>query len=431
MNKATKLNDLYYILSQEALTIQNMGDFYCDGTMEVRTGDEYVSPTLNIFDAIMQGEGGVQKAFLFMGHRGCGKSTELNELSIKLSNEGFAVKTINASLEIDMQNVAYWDLFILVGKKIVEMANDCNCRISKKTLKRIENFWDSVEIESIRSNTRGTEASIDVEGGLQAKILKIFGKAQAEIKFSSENRKIIRHKVEQAAAEWNEIINLISDAISKKYDRKYPVIIFEDLDKLDIEKAWSIFLGYAYAMSKVPIHIIYTFPIALSYSPKFGLVAPYFQVETLPMIKLHLQNRIECPEGIRIMEKILFKRADESLFSKDALRKTIIFTGGCIRDLFNILIDSSRRAIRRNSSVIELEDVNYMLTKFSSELTKRIEKKQYDFLKSIYEGDKTEIEDRETLLEMMQAQVILEYNSTRWHDVHPLVAKFLKDRGII
>ncbi|MCL2323615.1 MAG: hypothetical protein FWC47_16090, partial [Oscillospiraceae bacterium] len=222
-----------------------------------------------------------------------------------------------------------------------------------------------------------------------------------------------------------------SQEISKKFESKRPVIIFEDLDKLREEIAWAIFFGYANVMTDIPLYIIYTFPIALSYSPKFGSVAPFFQVEVLPMIKIHFPNMDECQEGIKTIEEILFKRADESLISKDALREAIINTGGCIGDLFDILLDSSKRATRRSSNEIELEDVNLMLTKFKSELTKRIEEKDYDFLKSIYDGKKMKIKDREALLEMMQAQAVLEYNSTRWHDLHPLVAKFFKEQGIV
>ena len=54
-----------------------------------------------------------------------------------------------------------------------------------------------------------------------------------------------------------------------------------------------------------------------------------------------------------------------------------------------------------------------------------------EFLKNIYNGDKELIEDKEKLLKMLQASVVLEYNGKRWHNVHPLVAKFLKERGLV
>ena len=32
---------------------------------------------------------------------------------------------------------------------------------------------------------------------------------------------------------------------------------------------------------------------------------------------------------------------------------------------------------------------------------------------------------------MLQASVVLEYNGKRWHNVHPLVVRFLKEQGEI
>lgn len=58
--------------------------------------------------------------------------------------------------------------------------------------------------------------------------------------------------------------------------------------------------------------------------------------------------------------------------------------------------------------------------------TRRIEKKDYGFLENIYRGNKEQIEDKEMLLKMLQASVVLEYNGKRWHNVHPLVIEFLK-----
>lgn len=50
-------------------------------------------------------------------------------------------------------------------------------------------------------------------------------------------------------------------------------------------------------------------------------------------------------------------------------------------------------------------------------------------MKNIYSGDKETIEDKEILLKMLQASVVLEYNGKRWHNVHPLVIEFLETRG--
>ena len=50
---------------------------------------------------------------------------------------------------------------------------------------------------------------------------------------------------------------------------------------------------------------------------------------------------------------------------------------------------------------------------------------------NIYNGNKELIEDKDILLKMLQASVVLEYNGKRWHNVHPLVVKFFKEQGLI
>ena len=64
-------------------------------------------------------------------------------------------------------------------------------------------------------------------------------------------------------------------------------------------------------------------------------------------------------------------------------------------------------------------------------LTRRIEKKDYEFLINIYKGNKELIEDTQMLLKMLQASVVLEYNGKRWHNLHPLVARFFTEQGLV
>ncbi|MDE7425515.1 MAG: hypothetical protein K2N51_17790 [Lachnospiraceae bacterium] len=50
---------------------------------------------------------------------------------------------------------------------------------------------------------------------------------------------------------------------------------------------------------------------------------------------------------------------------------------------------------------------------------------------NIYKGNEELIEDKQMLLKMLQASVVLEYNGKRWHNVHPLVVHFFKEQGLI
>lgn len=78
-----------------------------------------------------------------------------------------------------------------------------------------------------------------------------------------------------------------------------------------------------------------------------------------------------------------------------------------------------------------MEDATRALEELKTTLTKRIEKDDYKFLTSIYYSNKELIENKQTLLHMLQASVVLEYNGKRWHNVHPLVIQFLKEQGFL
>ena len=147
------------------------------------------------------------------------------------------------------------------------------------------------------------------------------------------------------------------------------------------------------------------------------------------MIELKHSDGSPCPEGFSVIKKIVEDRADPSLIEEQTLKLMIEKTGGSLSDLFSIIRDASIRARRRKSGRIEMEDANAALNSLKASLAKRIEVKDYDFLRNIINGNKRNIEDREKLLEMLTGNVVLEYNGNRWQDVHPLVVDFLQEQA--
>ena len=125
------------------------------------------------------------------------------------------------------------------------------------------------------------------------------------------------------------------------------------------------------------------------------------------------------------------KCASLPLFEEDVLEQLIRYTGGSLRDLFHAINASAKRAERRASTAISMEDADRALEELKTSLTRRIEKNDYDFLINIYRGNKELIEDKQMLLKMLQASVVLEYNGRRWHNVHPFVVRFFKEQGLI
>lgn len=431
MKYADQVSEIINAFSPEPLKIEQMKDFYCKDTMEYRMSDKYSSPMEDIFDICQDPR--EQNAFLLLGHRGCGKSTELNRMSEELEKKGYRVKTITCSMDLDLFNIVYSDLFILMGEALLELADESGCRMDGVLLEEIEHFWaEGVEITTSQEIAAASlETGVSAETpGILTKVLKLFAKIKTDLKFNEETRKEYRNKISVRSSEWIAMLSRVSEMITVKLDGKRPIIIFEDLDKLNPEDAWKVFYQYAAVLSGMPFPVIYTFPIGLSYDARFSAMESYFITKTLPMIKIETIEGQPFQDGIAVIREIVEKRADLKLFEDGVLEELILYTGGSLRDLFHAINAAAKRAERRSSEVIAMEDAGRALEEIKTSLTRRIEKKDYEFLLNIYQGNKELIEDKEMLLKMLQASVVLEYNGRRWHNVHPLVVRFLKEQGL-
>lgn len=432
MKYADRVSEMINAFSPEPLKIEQMEAFYCKDTMEYRMSDKYSSPMEDIFDSCQEQR--EQNAFLLLGHRGCGKSTELNRMSEELEKSGYRVKTITCSMDLDLFNIVYSDLFILMGEALLELADELNCRIEGALLDDILHFWtESMEvITSQELEAASLETGIAVETpGILVKLLNLFAKMKTDLKFNEETRKEYRRKINVRSSEWIGMLSRVSAEITQKLEGKRPIIIFEDLDKLNPEDAWKVFYHYAAILSGMPFPVIYTFPIGLSYDTRFSAMESYFVTKTLPMIKIETMEGQPFEDGIAVIREIVEKRTNLELFEEGVLEELILYTGGSLRDLFHAINASAKRAERRDSNRIAMEDAKRALEELKTSLTRRIEKKDYEFLLNIYSGNKELIEDKEMLLRMLQASVVLEYNGKRWHNVHPLVVRFFKDQGLI
>lgn len=432
MKYANQVSEIINAFSPAPLQMEQMAEFYCDDTMEYRTSDKYNSPIEDIFDICRNSE--ECSACLLLGHKGCGKSTELNQMAERLINDGYCVKTIYCSRDSDLLNIVYSDLFILMGEALLQIAEEIGCKIEGKILVKIKNFWD----EGVETMASQEVASASVETGMSVEtkgillnLLNLFSKIKTDLKFNEETRKEYRRKISVRSSEWIGLLKHVAEELTIKMEGKRPIIIFEDLDKLNEENAWKVFYNYAAVLSGMVFPVIYTFPIALSYDVKFSAMESYFVTKTLPMIKIETIDNQPFEDGIDIISKIVKKRANLALFETNVLERLIQYTGGSLRDLFHVINASAKRAERRNSESITMEDAKYALEELKTSLTRRIEEKNYQFLLNIYNENRERIEDKEMLLKMLQASVVLEYNGKRWHNLHPLVVKFFIEQGLI
>ena len=429
IKKAETLEDMLNAFSPEPLREDELGDFYTD-TIATRTGHPTSSPVRKLFKACTQPGGAT--AHLFLGHMGCGKSTELRKLKQQFEAAGHSVCMIDTSIHTDPFQTDCWSLMMLITEGLCDIARQREIKIPDAALAIIEDILiRDIEVVEVSSSS----AALKAEAGAEAKtpsilnnILNLFVTLKGDWKVSEDKRTVVKERMKKKAAEWLRLTNEFFMHIIEQCEGKQPIIIFDGLDRIpQPEKIFSI-LNFT-PLAEMPFPVIYTFPISQCYAPEFATLAMY-TTHRLPMIKVKNLDKTDNIEGIEAIEKIVESRARLTLFDTGVLRLLIQKTGGSLRHLFRCINDAAQRAEWRELSKIETEDAALSLAELRMDLTYLISGSDYAHLRTICEGEtsKLGIDNLSFLLKMTQASAVLEYaNGERWHNVHPLVVDFLEN----
>lgn len=434
IEKAENLGAFLRVFTLDSLNEKELLKFYSDKTMVIRTGDEYLSPMDDLFEECTTPR--TANAHLLLGHRGCGKSTELYHLKQRIEEAGQPVWLIDFELEMDVFNANCWDIMLAVTEGLCRIAEQKKMRGLDATLELVSDY-----LKADREVSKETDRSIGISAaaGAEAKtpsilkgVLNMFASYKAELKANTETREFVRRKMERRASDWVKYTNELASKIINKLKGKQPVLIFENVDRIQPPgKAMEIF--HYHVLAQMPFPVIYTFPISLYYDSQFTSIRNFYKPHILPMIKVMNMDKSENEEGVKTIHEIVGLRANPALFDAAALKLLITQTGGVLQELFSCIISSSRRANRRGAERVEMVDAMSSLAELRSEKTRTISQPDYPKLANIYHDQKfrEQIEDAEFLIKQMQALVVLEYNKKRWHDLHPVIAEFLKDQGFI
>jgi len=254
-------------------------------TIEARTGSPYKSPIEDIFDDCTT-TGSYNYIHLLLGHRGCGKSTELNKLEIKFIEEGFAIRKIDCEAETNFAQIGVEDILILISNALLDICKEKKIKINQDDIEKLNYFF----VPKVREIVAREESEIGIGGSigftLPLNIFSLSAKVKSQIMNTSEEMTTIRINIKNNFAEWNRCIDNIIEKIKENDSQKYPIIIFENFDKIvPVENAIEIF-GKGY-LEKIRTYIIYTFPISLSYSEKFGTIEQYVTPHFFPMLDIY------------------------------------------------------------------------------------------------------------------------------------------------
>lgn len=432
--KAQKLSEIQDVFNPNPLQDEKEIDIFYQDATEARTGDAY-SGFVEKMELLLEDSHNSLIHKLFIGHAGVGKTTELYRLKHAAEEKGFLTCFGRCDVDLDSGDIEYTDVLFYILDLLVNKACEEKLKISEHVVGKIVNYWNS-NTELIKTISMQGELDVsigaEVEVGIR-KVINLLAGVKAILKNSAESKKEVRTQIEPRSSEIinqiKEVIEEIRNQLQEKGRPSTPFVILDGLDKIPLGQARRIFQENGSRFQGLRIHLLVTFPISLSYTPEYKDIQVWFpNPEKLPMIKIRNWQQgayqENYSEGVETLKSIIEKRADLSLFTNEALDELIQYTGGYIRDLFRCICDAALRARLRKSRVIELEDANKALAVLESDINGRYSDELIGKMEDIYKGNK-HVSSSEEITTLLQIGAVLEYNGTRWCDLHPLVEKWL------
>jgi hypothetical protein len=356
--------------------------------------------------------------FFFSGHRGCGKSTELLHL---LSNTEIQKKywpiNFNIREETDIIDIDFRDVLLAIGSRLFREYRKKGGSLPDQLLKELNSWKGKVEKE-ITSVLDG-RAEYEIGAAVEAFFLNAGMKMKLEPATRVELRQVIENDITGLIA----IINNIVAAIYHQ-ERRIPLVLIDDTDKPDLEKARKIFHDRREIMMQPNCAIVYTVSSALFYSKEFNSIRD--QALFLPNINLHPIDDIHQnnPDGYATMETFLSVRMQPGLIHPDALELAITYSGGVFRELARIVRTAIGRARRRKAEQIDVNDIEWAAQEIRNEYKRILDDEDLQLLKKVQQNK--QLEHTERMRTLLQLLALLEYrDQENWCDVHPVLRKML------
>jgi hypothetical protein len=359
--------------------------------------------------------------FLFTGHRGSGKGTELYRLNKELE-ASFSIAHYSVLDDLEVSDLEYTDVVFSIGMSIVKLATEnpeASKSIPRRLLDPIIEFFSEIYSEN--------EYKEKYDSGLEIKptllnILSGFARFGTE----RSSRKIVRKKLSVSLQNLMTAIDDLARQIERTLNKKILVIV-EDFDKAaDLKKARELFFEHGKSLSDPKVHLVYTFPVALRHSLEFNQIKTYFRSFDLPNIKTH--SRDDQPEqaGLDKLKEIVTLRVAENLFEPGTLELLTEKSGGLVRSLIALTNDACLQAILDKRLKVNLNDAKTAIGDERASYARFLTPDQLDALRAI-KNSKT-INNTKEHQDLLFNLSVLEYRNgdpSPWYDVHPIVQDLL------
>lgn len=381
--------------------------FYVDrpGNPAARLEDELLSPFRQ------------PPKYFFSGHRGCGKSTELRRIAAnpEILRKYYPIHfTIRD--EADINNLDFKDLLLAMGGRMYRSYKERGGKLPDQLERELDGWRGKVMEEVIRVDRL---AGFEVQGSLDA----FFATAGLKMKLEPATRHVLRQVIERDVTGLVQAINDIAAAIWAR-EKRAPLVLIDDVDKPDLERAKEIFHGHRETMLQPNCAIVYTVSSPLFYNPAFEAIRD--RAVFLPNVKLHAQGtQRKDRDGYATMREFVHRRLNPELITPRALDEAIRVSGGVFREMARVMRSAVQRA--RKNGRIEVTHVHAVEEEIRGEYRRLLTAEQRTLLKAVHAHNRLDQPDK--IAPLLQILAVLEYanGGKTWCDVHPALVDLLEE----
>jgi hypothetical protein len=295
---------------------------------------------------------------LFTGHIGCGKSTELFRLKASLEQQDFHVVYFESDRDLEMADVDVSDIMLVIAQQVSKSLEQVGISLHPSGLESLFRNLKAV------LNTPMEVANVSFSVGV--------ANITARAKESQELRSQLRQYLEPRTKTIIDAINqeLLAPAIAqlKTQGKQGLVVIVDNLDRVDnVSKSGSsrsqpeyLFVDRGEQMKRLHCHLVYTIPLALTFSSDLPSIANRFGTtpKVLSMVPVMRRDGGADPQGMALLQQMVLARAFPQLGAEARLAQVgeVFQRGQILSGLCHMSGGHMRNLMRLMFSCLQKQD---------------------------------------------------------------------------
>jgi len=372
---------------------------------------------------------------LFTGHRGVGKTSELFRLKELLEaprgeRKGFVVVYCDVSDRLDANDLDFPDLLVFVAGELQRQLADATLPGFEPMTTRLQRVWDDV------CGVLGAE--VDLRGG---EVGAAFGRLTLEFRNRPNARAMLRKAVEQHSTSLLDGVNdLLGSAMAgaRQAGHEGVILIVDGLDKLVRRRLDDggtnthdrLFIDRSEQLASLAVHTVYTVPISLIYSPRFGQLEQAVGEHTVPVSMVRVREQRECEvttdsRGMsRLRDMVRLRCEAAGLDSKQAFDDTETLnhlcrqSGGHPRHLM-MLVQAACNEL--DELPVTREAAEKAVRKYANALLREIPDEAWPALR-VFDAPQRDIAKDDLHQQLLFLLYVFEYmNGDIWYEVNPVL----------